>query len=125
MFKVYLLTNQNHTLNYTGSTGLEVDQRLRLHNNNTGCQYTKHRGPWRLIAYVSGFTSRSAACQFERQVKRTRIKKTRVNESKIKRKLRIFSKVYMKNYGEELLFHMSRRYEKLFEVVDVNVITFF
>ena len=62
MFKVYLLqsTSRSH-LTYVGHTGLGVDQRLHLHNTNTGCKYTRGKGPWVVVCYISGFGSRKLA----------------------------------------------------------------
>lgn len=67
---VYLLTNGRTT--YVGST-TDPFRRLRQHNGEIigGARATsKTPGKWRIVAYLEGFTSRSAACRWESLVKK-------------------------------------------------------
>lgn len=68
MWSVYLLSNGTRT--YVGST-TDPARRLRQHNGEImgGARSTSGKGPWHIVAYVSGFENRSVACRWERIVK--------------------------------------------------------
>lgn len=68
MWSVYLLSNGTRT--YVGST-TDPARRLRQHNGEIvgGARSTRGKGPWHIVAYVSGFENRSVACRWERIVK--------------------------------------------------------
>ena len=61
---VYLLECNGST--YVGAT-VDLNRRLRQHNQELagGAHATGRKGPWRRVAYVSGFPSWVATLQFE------------------------------------------------------------
>ena len=65
MYVVYILQNLKHQY-YTGYTG-DLEKRLRKHNSG-GSQFTRHKGPWRLV-YKELFDTKQKAYKRERQVK--------------------------------------------------------
>ena len=66
MFCVYLIYSEKYDIYYIGQTN-NLEDRLNRHNQNR-CKYTKHKGPWILIAYKI-CTDRSDAVKMERQFK--------------------------------------------------------
>jgi len=112
MFKVYLLQSTRSHMTYVGHTGLGVDQRLHLHNTNTGCKYTMGKGPWEVVCYISGFDSRKLAIKFEKLVKKKSSPKKYPNESKIHHKTRTMSQLVSKSKPSlGLVLNISSGYE--------------
>lgn len=66
-WSVYILECVDMTL-YTGIT-IDIDRRLKSHNNGSGAKYTRGRGPLKLI-YNEFCGSHGAALKREAQIKR-------------------------------------------------------
>ena len=67
MFFVYLLKSDKDGRFYIGQT---QDRNVRLRYHNSGrSKYTKHRGPWTLLAFKS-FQSRGEAMREEIRLKK-------------------------------------------------------
>jgi len=67
MYYVYLLESETDGRYYIGHTQ-DLKECLKYHNSGRSV-YTKHRGPWRLLAYKT-FKTRSGAMKAERHIKR-------------------------------------------------------
>lgn len=69
MWYIYLLYSPEHKRTYVGST-TDPARRLRQHNGELkgGARATRGK-QWKLLCYVGGFKSRSAACRWEKLVK--------------------------------------------------------
>ena len=67
MYYVYLLQSDKNGKFYIGQTQ-DLQQRLQYHNSGRST-YTRHRGPWKLLAYKS-FDSRSDAVKEELRLKK-------------------------------------------------------
>lgn len=71
MWHVYLLFNPKTNRTYIGST-VDVPRRLRQHNREIvgGARSTTRGAPhWAVACYLSGFSTRSSACRWERILK--------------------------------------------------------
>ncbi len=67
-YTVYILQNPEGKF-YIGQTQ-DLDKRLKRHNENRS-QYTKKKGPWKLV-HQETFSDRSKAMKRERQLKKWR-----------------------------------------------------
>ncbi len=47
---VYIIQSQQNNRYYIGSTN-DLNRRIKDHNDNLGCKYTKFKGPWKLVCY--------------------------------------------------------------------------
>ena len=79
MYFVYLLVtkNKNRTISYVGYT-IDIDKRLKLHNNSKGAKFTRGR-KWKL-AYYKRYNNKNLAMKEEYKLKknyklRSKIKK--------------------------------------------------
>lgn len=75
-FRVYVLKSERNGQQYVGSTGKDLAERLRRHNNGD-CSYTKKHRPWKVV-YSETYRKRSDA------VKRERVFKTGVGREELK-----------------------------------------
>jgi putative endonuclease len=64
---VYILFSEGNQLYYKGET-CDVSERLEAHNTGRS-QYTKNKGPWKLI-FVESHPDRKSALKREKQIKR-------------------------------------------------------
>ncbi|MBL0181932.1 MAG: GIY-YIG nuclease family protein [Chitinophagaceae bacterium] len=67
MYYVYIIESRQSGLFYKGSTS-DYNRRLDEHNNNIN-DYTKEKGPWKLV-FVQEFESKSEALAKEKRLKR-------------------------------------------------------
>lgn len=76
MYTCYLLTNENNTKTYFGST-MNLKRRLRQHRGEIsgGAKYTSTFKMCYLVAYISGFPCKRSALSFEWYTKKNRMKK--------------------------------------------------
>lgn len=70
MYVCYVLQSTRSTRTYVGIT-TNFARRLRQHNGELkgGAKYTRSYRPWKLVFMVGHFPTKSAAMQFEWQVK--------------------------------------------------------
>jgi len=66
-YYIYILLCADNSY-YVGSSE-DVAERVRAHNQGAGAEYTKNRRPVTMV-YSEAFTSRNAAIQRERQLKK-------------------------------------------------------
>ena len=64
---VYILYSETHNLYYNGESEFPKE-RLKAHNNNLS-DYTRNKGPWKLM-YVEHLENRSEALKREKQLKK-------------------------------------------------------
>ncbi|MDP2044049.1 MAG: GIY-YIG nuclease family protein [Candidatus Omnitrophota bacterium] len=69
---IYIIKCKDSNL-YTGITN-NLERRIKAHNSNNGCRYTKGRSPVKLV-YSEGVSSRSKALKREAAIKRLPRKK--------------------------------------------------
>jgi putative endonuclease len=67
MHYVYILRSLSYRLLYIGYTS-NLEQRITQHNEGKS-EYTKHRGPWKLVYYESYCSEKDARIR-EKQLKR-------------------------------------------------------
>ena len=121
MYSVYLIQARNSSVNYVGATK-NVFHRLELHNKNQGARFLRGKGPFELVAYVSGFKRWRDALAFEKRVKKVSMVR-RIMETSINLRLRKLAKVY-DPHVEKLRFHLSRNWA-YFESIHVPVYSMF
>ena len=81
---VYILLCSDNTL-YTGWTN-NLQQRIKMHEENRGAKYTRGRGPVQLV-YFEEIEDKSAALKREYAIKRmTRVQKMKLIQSQGKKK---------------------------------------
>lgn len=68
MWRVYLVLCSDGTL-YCG-IALDVEARVRQHNEGKGARYTRGRRPVRLVWFSNAITTRSEATREERYIKK-------------------------------------------------------
>ena len=61
---LYLLEGAGGKMTYTGITH-SLWLRLKKHNSKHGKRFTRKYQPWSMLAYISGFRTRSHAASFE------------------------------------------------------------
>ncbi|MBQ5781969.1 MAG: GIY-YIG nuclease family protein [Oscillospiraceae bacterium] len=67
MYYVYILTNKNHTVLYTGVTG-NIEKRVYEHKNKLLDGFTKRYNADKLV-YLEGFNNVNDAIQAEKTIK--------------------------------------------------------
>jgi putative endonuclease len=66
MHQVYVIANRDNV--YCKGYTADIDTRISYHNAGKS-NYTKNRGPWKLI-FLKSFESKSEALKYERMLKR-------------------------------------------------------
>ena len=67
MYCVYIIYSESKKVKYTGQTE-NINLRMEQHNFGTLGQFTKNKGPWKLI-YTKDFETRSEAMEYEKYLK--------------------------------------------------------
>lgn len=120
-YSVYLIQALRSSVTYVGATK-DVFHRLDLHNKGQGARFLKGKGPFELVAFVSGFTRMRDALAFERRVKRCSMVR-RIMETSINLRLMKLARVYAPHV-EKLRFHLSTNYA-YFDSIHVPVYSMF
>ena len=67
MYCVYVIYSERMNVKYTGQTE-NINLRVEQHNNGTLGQFTKNKGPWKLI-FKKEFETRKEAMYYEKYLK--------------------------------------------------------
>lgn len=67
MYFTYIIQSETSSMLYIGQTG-NLDDRLLRHNQNRN-QFTKNKGPWKLV-FAQSFETRAEAVKLETKLKK-------------------------------------------------------